>query len=382
MQASSPTTPSPTSSPLEALRLADYVPEPTLALERTVVDRPRFPVIDCHEHLGRWLTPGGDWVAADLAGRRAQDWMTADVEALIAVLDAHRVVGCVNLDGCWAGELEANLDRYDRAHPGRFLTFCQLDWRLAAERDDFADALVASLRRSAEAGARGLKVWKTLGLGFRDRRGELLLPNDRRLAPVFAAAGELGLPVLIHTADPVAFFRPVDERNERLEELLAHPEWSFAGPGLPSHAELMESFEALVAAHPATTFIGAHVAGNVEDLAWVSRALDEHPNLNVDFAARLSDLGRQPRAARRLFCEHPSRILFGTDDPPVRAAALRRCFRFLESADECYAYGDQSPPPAGRWTISALELPDEVLRAIYAENARRILGVAERRNGG
>ena len=361
--------------------LSEYVAEPTVVLERTTVERPRVPVIDCHEHLGRWLTPGADWVAADLAGRRAQEWMTVDVGALIEALDLHTVEACVNLDGGWDAELEANLDRYDRPHPGRFLTFCQLDWRLAATRDDFADALVASLRRSAEAGARGLKVWKTLGLGFRDRRCKLLMPDEERLAPVFAAAGELGLPVMIHTADPVAFFRPVDARNERLEELLAHPEWSFVGPGLPTHAALMDSFEALVSAHPGTTFIGAHVAGNAEDLGWVSRALDEHPNLYVDFAGRISDLGRHPRAARRLFCEHPDRILFGTDDPPVRADALRRYFHFLEASDECFAYSDQNPPPAGRWTISALELPDQVLRAIYADNARRVLGMAERRNG-
>lgn len=380
MQASFQTTPRPAPAP-ERVLLSAYVAEPTVVLERTTVERPRFPVIDCHEHLGRWLTPDGDWIAADLAGRRAEEWMTPDVGALIEVLDAHDVAACVNLDGGWDGELEANLDRYDRAHPDRFLTFCQLDWRLAAAGEDFADALVASLRHSAAAGARGLKVWKTLGLGFRDRLGKLLMPDDERLAPVFAAAGDLGLPVLIHTADPVAFFRPVDARNERLEELLAHPEWSFAGPGLPTHAALMESFEALVSAHPGTTFIGAHVAGNAEDLAWVSRALDQHPNLYLDLAARISDLGRQPRAARRLFCEHPDRILFGTDDPPLRPDALRRYFHFLETADECFPYSDQSPPPSGRWTISALELPDQVLRAIYADNARRVLGVPERRSG-
>lgn len=368
-------------SRLANLPLADYAPEATVVLERTVVERPRFPVIDAHAHLGRWLAPGEDWLAADVAGRCEGPWMTPDVGALIELLDAHEVGACVNLDGRWGSELEANLDRYDRAHPSRFLTFCQLDWTLAAAGDDFAVPLVASLRRSVAAGARGLKVWKTLGLAFRDAAGELLLPDDERAGPVFAAAGELGLPVLIHTADPRAFFAPVDARNERLEELLRHPEWSFARPGFPSHERLMASFEALVAAHPETTFIGAHLAGNVEDLRWVSRLLGAYPNLFVDIAARLSDLGRQPRAARRLLCEHPERILFGTDELPPSEAGLRDWFRFLESADECYPYSDEVPSPAGRWTISALELPDEVLRAIYADNARRVLRLAERRNG-
>jgi predicted TIM-barrel fold metal-dependent hydrolase len=184
--------------------------------------------------------------------------------------------------------------------------------------------------------------------------------------------------VLIHTADPAAFFRPVDERNERLEELLAHPEWSFCRPGMPTHAELLASFEALVAAHPGTTFVGAHVAASADDLGWVSRALDAHPNLHVDIAARVHDLGRQPRAARALFLRHPERILFGSDAIPPSGESLTAYFRFLESADECYPYTDEAPPPAGRWTISALELPDHVLKAVYSENARRILGEHER----
>ena len=326
--------PSAPAAAIADMALTEYAPETTLVLARTSVKRPRFPVIDAHAHLGRWLAPDDDWVAADLAGRCDGPWLAADVEALIELLDAHEVAACVNLDGRWGSELEANLERYDRAHPDRFLTFCQLDWRRAADGDDFAEALVASLRRSVQAGARGLKVWKTLGLAFRDAAGELLLPDDERAAPVFAVAGELGLPVLIHTADPRAFFRPVDARNERLE-----------------------------------------------DLGWVSRMLAAYPNLYVDLAARLGDLGRQPRAARRLLCQHPARVLFGTDDLPPNRAGLRGWFRFLESADECYPYTDEVPPPSGRWTVSALELPDEILRAIYADNARRVLRLVERRNG-
>ena len=307
-------------------------------------------IVDAHTHLGRWLAPTGDWMASDLAGSLNESWMHPDVGALLELMDAQGVTACVNLDGRWDSELEANLDRYDRAHPGRFLTFCQLDWRLAAEGDGFGDALAASLRRSAAAGARGLKVWKTLGLGFRDAAGELLLPDDHRAAVVFATAGELGLPVLIHTADPVAFWEPVDEANSRYEELLEHPEWSYV-EGFPSHARLMESFEALVAEHPGTTFIGAHVAGHVEDLDWVARMLTDHPNLFVDVAARRPDLAVQPEAARRLMLDHADRVLFGTDQLPLSAEGYEAWARFL----------------------GELDLPQDALRAIYSENARRLL---------
>jgi predicted TIM-barrel fold metal-dependent hydrolase len=313
--------------------------------------------VDAHTHLGRWLAPTGDWMASDLAGSLYESWMQPDVSALLELMDGQGVAACVNLDGRWDDELEANLDRYDRAHPGRFLTFCQLDWRLAAEGDDFGSALAASLRRSAAAGARGLKVWKTLGLGFRDSGEDLLLPDDPRAAVVFATAGELGLPVLIHTADPVSFWDPVDAANERFEMLLEHPEWSYAGGGFPSHARLMESFEELVAEHPATTFIGAHLAGNVEDLDWVGRMLADHPNLFVDVAARLPELSAQAEGTRRLIEDHPDRVLFGTDELPLSAEGYERWSRFLAS----------------------LGLTEPALRGVCLANAERLLNMTERR---
>jgi predicted TIM-barrel fold metal-dependent hydrolase len=347
----------------------------TTAAETQTPQRARHAAIDFHAHLGRWLAPEGDWVSMDLAGRHDHPWMIPDVPAFVALLDEHNITASVNLDGRWGRELEANLDRYDRAHEGRFFTFCQLDLGIARERSDFGEALARSVRESASAGARGLKVWKTLGLGFRDADGDLLMPDDERLSPVFATAGELGLPVLIHTADPVPFFEPVGGGNERINELRVHPEWSYHERGLPSHGELMESFEALVAAFPETIFVGAHVAGWVENLAWVSRMLSDHPNLYVDFAARVPDLGRQGSAARELFVRHPDRVLFGTDELPPNAAGYRRYFRFLETADRGYPYDAGPPPGSGDWSVSALDLPDEALRAVYAGNAARLLGL-------
>jgi predicted TIM-barrel fold metal-dependent hydrolase len=343
------------------ISLADYRPQPSLRVPATRVERPLTPVIDAHNHLGRWIT---DWV------RPGGGWMVEDVGALLALMDALDLEAIVNLDGRWGDELEANLERYDRAHPGRFLTFCHVDW-------GEPDRLVASLEASARAGARGLKVWKDLGLGVRDAAGALMLPDDPRIADVWAAAGELGLPVLIHTADPIAFFTPVDAENERLEELGVHPEWSFHGPQFPSFERLMEALEAVVAAHPQTTFIGAHVLCCAEDLGWVARMLDTYPNVYLDFSQRIGELGRQPRAARRLFTEHADRVLFGTDELPPRREAYETYFRFLETGDEHFSYSadPDNPWPQGRWYISGLDLTPETLTAIYRDNAVRVLGV-------
>lgn len=347
-----------TTAPLADVLLRDYQPRSCLEVEAHTVVRPRFPVIDAHNHLGRWLSPDGDWVVKD-------------VPALLALMEECDVTGMVNLDGRWGDELEANLDRYDRAYPGRFATFCHVDWTEATS-PGFTERLVASLRQSAAAGAKGLKVWKDLGLHFEDPDGKLLLPDDPRLAPIWDTAGELELPILIHTADPVAFFHPVDRFNERLEELLRHPDWSFCEPRFPSFQRLMDALEGIVAAHPATTFIGAHVGCYSENLQWVARMCATYPNFNVDIAARVNELGRQPRAAYELMTRHPDRVLFGTDVFPPVVDWYRLYFRFMETGDEYFPYGPGTTR-RGWWNISAVALPDDALRPIYRDNARRLI---------
>ena len=344
--------------PLRDLPLREYRPRSRLRVPEHRVARAAVPAVDAHNHLGRWLGEAGAW--------------TTDVGELLDVMDASNVASIVNLDGMWGVELEANLERYDRAHPGRFVTFAHLDWRETA-KPGFGGRMAASLRDSVARGARGLKVWKHLGLRFRDDRDQLIAPDDERLDPVWGAAADLAVPVTIHLADPIAFFDPIDERNERLEELLANPDWWFGEPGTPGFDDIMTSFESLVGRHPGTTFIGAHVACAAENLAWVSRMLDTYPNLQADIAARIAELGRQPRAARDLIVRHPGRILFGVDLFPPDREIYAVHFRFLETLDEHFPYDPQDPPPQGRWAISGLGLPSDILAAVYAGNARRLI---------
>ena len=215
----------------------------------------------------------------------------------------------------------------------------------------------------------GIKVWKDLGLTVRDAAGQLVLPDDPRLDDVWSAAGELGLPVWWHTADPVSFFDPVDERNEHYELLQRRPDWSFHGGDFPTFQRLMDAMETVVSRHPGTTFVALHV-GYPENLGWVSRMLDDYPNLNVDIAARLNQLGRQPRATRNLMMRHPDRVLFGTDQIPNTGSAYPLHFRFLETDDEAFP---QSPDAGDRWLLSAVDLPDDVLRLVYGENTARLV---------
>ncbi len=217
--------------------LSEYAPRPMLVVDHHEVTRARHRAIDAHNHLGRWLTPD-------------KSWMVPDVDALLGVLDACNIETIVNLDGMWGEELEANLDRYDRAHPGRFVTFAQVDWDLSTQ-DRFGERMARQLEDSVRRGARGLKVWKTLGLHYRDADGRLIPIDDERLFDLWEAAGEAHAPVLIHIADPVAFFQPLDHFNERWEELNRHPDWHFYGPDFPSFEDLIGQFEHLDRPSPA-----------------------------------------------------------------------------------------------------------------------------------
>ena len=234
----------------------------------------------------------------------------------------------MDLDGGWGERLRHEIARWQDPLPGRVAVFAGLDYDRWPDDPAFGDTEAARLRDGVAAGARGLKVWKLLGLRARDPGGRLVAVDDPRLDPLWAAAGELGVPVTIHVADPIAFFEPLDARNERWEELHEHPDWHFwptrpAGrpdlEGFPPFDELIDALEAVVVRHPSTVFIGAHVGCAAEDLGRVGTILERAPNFHVDIAARIGELGRQPYTTRAFVERWPDRVLFGTDMAPEPA---------------------------------------------------------------
>jgi predicted TIM-barrel fold metal-dependent hydrolase len=341
------------------LTLRDFRPHPRLVTKTTEVPKPRYPVIDAHNHLGELF--GGGW------DRRP-------VAELLDLLDQAGIETYVDLDGGWGEQmLQAHLDHFKAAAPERFLIFGGVDWSAWPEHGDrFGEWAAERFRAQVAAGAQGLKIWKPFGLQVRDQLNKLVAVDDPRLDPLWATAGELDLPVMIHVADPVAFFDPLNARNERWEELQSHPDWHFPSPPFPAFESIMAGLANLVTGHQATTFIGAHVGCYAENLAWVGQLLESCPNFYVDISARISELGRQPYSARRFILEHPDRVLFGTDAGPD-LATYRIYYRFLESDDEYFNYGRSEIPGQGRWRIYGLHLPDDVLEKVYYLNARRVL---------
>lgn len=340
------------------LYLSEFKPTPSLIVHETEVTKPRFPVIDAHNHLSL-----DGW-----------DFDKHPVSELLDIFDEADVRVYIDLDGGWGEDiLHAHLDYFKAAAPERFRVYGGVPWDDWAEQgNNFGEWAAERLRKQVARGAQGLKIWKNFGLHVKDQNGNLVSVNDERLDPVWAVAAELKLPVTIHIADPVAFFKPLDNRNERWDELHAHPDWHFPSPPFPSFQSILDDFASLVERHPQTTFVGAHVGCYAENLEWVGQLLDRCPNFYVDFSERIGELGRQPYSARRFFIKYADRILFGTDCPPS-VDIYRLYYRFLETDDEYFNYGLAEVPRQGRWKVYGLHLPDDVLKKVYYENAERVI---------
>ncbi len=374
-----PQTASQESSSAGRLALADYEPKSMLQVRETRVERARFPALDVHTHISLSVKSEN---GIELAPERKYLGQPAE---LLAVMDRKNVRAMVNLTGGFDNGLVEAVTKYDKAFPGRFFTFTEPSYSKFLE-PNYPRLQAGAIEQAHRAGARGLKILKTLGLYLRENitSGKLVKIDDPRFDSMWDTCGQLNMPVAIHVSDPVAFFTPTDRFNERYEELNNHPDWSFYDHEFPSNAELLEARNRVFARHPKTQFIVLHVGNFSENLANVSENLDRFPNMTVDTAARVGELGRQPRTSRRFFDRYQDRILFGTDATPhgdefpqqvFNDKLYEIYFRFLETEDEYFDYAPAKVPPQGRWRIYGIDLPESILHKVYSQNAARLLQI-------
>ncbi|MEC9096870.1 MAG: amidohydrolase family protein [Planctomycetota bacterium] len=347
------------------LALGNFRPRPTLKVRQTLLEQALFPVVDVHTHFRHRLKH-------DLG----------KLDEYVQLMDKHNIAVCCSLDGKLGNTLDTHLEYLGTKYPDRFVVFANVDWQGGGDENDpstwachqsgFGEKTARQLQLAVGHGVSGLKLFKQFGLSYKNPDGSLIKIDDPRWSPIWKACGQLGIPVIMHTADPIAFFRPIDETNERWEELFRHPEWSFPPDKYPTRESLLAARNRVIERHPDTNFIGAHLANSSEDLVTVASWLEKYPNLYVEFASRIGELGRQPYTARRFFLKYTDRILFGTDGPWPELR-LTYYWRFLETYDEYFPYSEKEFPPQGFWRIYGIGLPPRALRQIYYENACRII---------
>jgi hypothetical protein len=289
-----------------------------------------------------------------------------------------------------SSEFERNKKTEDTLFPGRWLQYMNLDYS-HWDQPDFAQQAVKQVEEGQRLGAAGYKEWKRFGLYLHDGKGDLIKIDDSKLDPMWERLGQLHMPVSIHVGDPKAFFEPYTSENERWQELKDHRSWWFGDTNkYPPWKSLLEALSRVIGRHPGTTFVCVHFGNNAEELEWVDGQLAQHPNMMVDLAARIPEIGRHdPQKVHDFFVKYQDRIVFATDfqslqrlmilgssgneAPPSEADAevfFRKEWRWLETWDKNWAH---MTPIQGNWTISSIGLPASVLRKIYFDNARQLL---------
>ncbi|GMR11999.1 MAG: hypothetical protein BMS9Abin29_0186 [Gemmatimonadota bacterium] len=330
------------------MSLQDYHPRSTLVVSGEAVTRARFPFIDVHGHQD---------------GRQSAE----SLATLIGEMDQINLAVMVNLSGGSGDRLKGTIRNMEGAYPGRFVMFANVDFDgIGGAR--WTERATAQFEVDIRNGATGLKIFKNLGLSVRDVAGERVAVDDARLDPIWAKAGELGVPVLIHTGDPAEFWQPHDARNERWLELQLRPRRKRDPSDGPSWAALMSEQHRMFRNHPETTFIAAHLGWLGQDLGTLGELFDELPNVNAGLGAVIYELGRQPRFAHDWLVEYQDRILLGKDS--WNAEEFHTYFRVLETADDYFPYYRKYH---AFWSMYGLDLPDGVLRKIYYQNALRII---------
>jgi predicted TIM-barrel fold metal-dependent hydrolase len=324
------------------LTFEEYEPKSTLVVPEHPRTRAKFPFIDVHNHQRN----------------------VTDTAKLLSDMDRINMAVMVNLSGSSGAALAQNVSIMKRP---RFVHFANVDLR-GIDDPDFGAKAAAQLEEDVKNGAVGLKIFKNLGMFLTDKSGKRVPTDDPRLDPIWKKAGELKIPVLIHTGEPVAFWSPVDKNNERWLELNQFSDRRRTDPKFASFEQTMAEQHNLFRKHPKTTFINAHLGWLGNDLGRLGRLMDELPNMYTEIGAVLHELGRQPRAARAFLIKYQDRVLMGKDiwNPDEYATY----FRVLETEDE---YFDYYRKRHAFWKMYGLGLPDEVLKKIYYRNALRII---------
>ncbi|PWL38922.1 amidohydrolase [Flagellimonas aquimarina] len=325
----------------------EYNPKPTLVVPENPVNKAKFPFIDVHSHQFRMATQ--------------------DLSGLIKDMDKMNMGVMVNLSGGSGEGLRAMLKNVNDNYPNRFVVFANVDFS-GVGNSNWGELAAAQLELDVKSGAKGLKIYKSLGLRNKDINGNRIAIDDPRLDAIWEKCGELGIPVLIHAADPKSFWDPMDKDNERWLELKTRPRRKRSATNPAPWQQIIDEQHRMFKKHPNTKFINAHMGWYANNLDRLGELMDEIPNMSVGIGAIIAELGRQPRRAKEFFIKYQDRILFGKDS--WKPQEFPTYFRVLETADEYFPYYKKYH---AFWAMYGLDLPDIVLQKVYYQNAMRLI---------
>ena len=331
----------------QEMSFEEYNPKSTLVVTENIVEKAKYPFIDIHSHQFKMATQ--------------------DLSQLIASMDDLNMAVMVNLSGGSGEGLSNMLNNINQNYPNRFVVFANVNFQ-GVGNADWAENAVKNLEQDVKNGAKGLKIYKSLGLRNKDINGKRIAIDDSRLDPIWSKCGELGIPVLIHAADPKSFWDPYDSNNERWLELKTRPRRKRSADNPAPWEQIIAEQHRMIKKHPKTKFINAHMGWYANNLQKLAELLEQMPNMYVGIGAVIAELGRQPRAAQKFFIVHQDRILFGKDS--YQPDEFPTYFRVLETSDEYFPYYKKYH---AFWAMYGLDLPDEVLRKVYYKNALKLL---------
>lgn len=331
----------------QELSFEEYNPQSTLVVPGEPILRAKFPFIDVHGHQ-----------------RNMPD---QDLGPVIAAMDTLNMGIMVNLSGRSGDQLKKSVKNIKDNYPNRFVVFANVDFE-GVGKENWTESTVAQLEADIRNGARGLKIYKSLGMRYNDVNGNRVAIDDPRLDAIWAKCGEMGVPVLIHAADPKSFWDDFDKDNERWLELKTHPRRKRDDDNPAPWEQIIAEQHNMFKKHPETTFINAHFGWYANNLGELSNLMEEIPNMYVEIAAIIAELGRQPRNARQFFEKFQDRILFGKDS--WKPEEFPTYFRVLQSSDEYFPYHKKYH---AYWAMYGLDLSDEILKKVYYKNALKIV---------
>ena len=331
----------------QELTFEEYNPKSTLVVPGSIVKKAKFPFIDVHGH--QYNMP------------------EQDLSPVVEAMDTLNMGIMVNLSGRSGQQLQQSVKNIQDHFPNRFVVFANVNFD-GVGTDDWVEKAVSQLKEDVKNGARGLKVYKSLGMRNKDNDGNRIAIDDKRLDPIWATCGELGIPVLIHAADPKPFWDEFDGDNERWLELKTHPRRKRSATDPVPWEQIIGEQHNMFKKHPKTQFINAHMGWYANDLGKLGTLMDEMPNMHVEIGAIIAELGRQPRFAKAFFIKYQDRILFGKDS--WKPEEFPTYFRVLETADEYFPYHKKYH---AYWAMYGLDLPDEVLKKVYYKNALKLI---------